>query len=210
MAAKSRPWGAASVQYSRDQRHRRDWIDDYGRLLEQPCPLPGTNVDRSRQGPCVRPHPAVSNDAHAVCGLPACSTSGHRWRTRGSCAIASSLARLRVSGSAPLGRRCSEGCRCNHPDGDCPTGDLGDSWFHASRENPAAARRGGRPRRPDGEEAARCRCSNWPSSFLYNRAPGPERWGRCSESAGSRLGEGGATAGGKPCCLCPPRRTLRV
>ena len=38
---------------SRDHRHRRDRIDDYGRFLEQPCPLPGTNVDRSRNDPCV-------------------------------------------------------------------------------------------------------------------------------------------------------------
>ena len=59
--------------------------------------------------------------------------------------------RIRATGPAMFPR----GDRSDRIDGDCPTGDLGDSWFHASRENPAAARggrgRGGRDR----EEAAR-------------------------------------------------------
>ena len=51
---------------ARDQRHRLHGIDDYGRLLEQPCPLPRKKVDRCRNAPCVRAQPAASNDDHAV------------------------------------------------------------------------------------------------------------------------------------------------
>ena len=58
--------------------------------------------------------------------------------------------RIRSTGPAMFPR----GARTDRADGDFPAGDLGDSGFHASRENPATARGGGVRGGRDREEAA--------------------------------------------------------
>ncbi len=122
----------SSVRVPRDQRHRLHRIDDYGGLLEQPCPLPRKKVDRCRNAPFVRTQPAASNDDHAVWVYERVrymvDVGEHAPAANRIEAGEVAGPRIRSTGQAtfPKGVAATSQAEMAH------TGDLGRAWFYAS------------------------------------------------------------------------------